>query len=292
MPKEITRMIVALKDIRIGEDFNGRKDAARDIDGLAASIKELGLVQPLVVREGGPSKTDGGRTYFLVAGERRYHAITKLGLKQVEIKLVKGNSQDAALLNLVENAQRLNLEPLEEAKQFVHVMQRFKMTQAQLAKKTGKSEPYISQRLSLLKNASPEVKAAVEKGSITATHAREMVTLPPEQQKEMIEEIEAKKKNGKKVSVAEVKEAADTRKATNGVKRNGKKAPVYDQEKLKLGRELLEGHKAACRPLSAIVEQMGALAQKSERASSDVTKQTIKHQMAALEWVTHVRDAL
>jgi len=291
MPKDISRVVIAYKDIRIGEDFNGRK-VMKDIEELAESIQENGLIQPLVVREGGPDKSsEGRRTYFLVAGERRYRALGLLKRTQVEVKLVKGNSQDAALLNIVENAQRLNLEPFEEAKQLVAVMERHKLTQAQLAKKIGKSEPYISQRIALLKNTAPEVKEAVENGVITPTHAREMVTLPKDQQREVLQDIVDKKKNGKKVSVAEVKDEADKRKAALP-KRRGKKAPSYDQEKVKLAKEMFEGKELSYRPRMAILEQMGALCQQAERAQSDTSKQAIKYKIAALEWVTGGRETL
>jgi ParB-like chromosome segregation protein Spo0J len=165
------------------------------------------------------------------------------------------------------------------------------MTQAELAAKTGKSVPYISQRLTLLKNTAPEVKEAVENGVISPTHARELVSLPKDQQLEVLQDVLEKKKSGQKVSVSSVKEEADRRKATLPP-RKGKKGPVYDQEKVKLAREMFDGKELSCRPRTAILEQMGALCQQAERTQSDVTKQAIKHKMAALEWVTGGRETL
>src|SRR5258708_974429 len=113
MSKEVSRAFVTYADIVIGEDFNPRKSLG-DIDGLAASIKAHSLIQPLVVREGGPA-ADGRRKYFLVAGERRYRAIGKLGMKQVEVKVVKGDTHRQAQLALVENLHRENMDPVQEA---------------------------------------------------------------------------------------------------------------------------------------------------------------------------------
>lgn len=299
MSKEIERVSALYDDISIGPDFNSRKQL-RNIEELADSIDENGLVNPLTVREGGPARTDGKRKFFLVAGERRYRAIGVLRerhptkYRTVEVKLVKGNTQEIAALNLIENLQRENLDPLEEADAMQLYMAQFKLTQAQLAKKLGKSEPYISQRLSLRNNTAPGVKAALEKGEITPTHAREIVTLSVDKQEEVLSVIKERKAQGKKVSVQDVKEEADRHKAAQGGNKRGRKntSPVFDDEKVKAAKEIYAGQAIDVRPKTAFLEQLGGLANRAQRATSDATKAATKAQVAALEWALGLRDAL
>jgi ParB family chromosome partitioning protein len=320
VPKEISRVLVPYEDIMIGDDFNGRK-LMKNIEELAASLDENGLIQPLVLREGGPSKTDGRRKYFLIAGERRYQAIGLLrdprwtppagadGKKparkrgpaswaQVEAKLVKGNTQENSILNLIENLQREGLDPLEEAQAMKDYMETYKATQAQLARKVGKSEPYISQRLTLLKSTTPEVKAAIDKGVISTTHAREMVALPPTRQTSMLKDIEELQRNGKKVSVADVKQEADRHKAELGIKptrepRTVRDVPDYDEEKVALARRVYQGKSFDVRPKAALIEQLGASLQRLQRPQlAEASRVKTKAQVDTLEWFLGIRDTL
>jgi ParB-like chromosome segregation protein Spo0J len=320
VPKEISRVLVPYEDIMIGEDFNGRK-LMKNLEELAASLDENGLIQPLVLREGGPSKTDGRRKYFLIAGERRYQAIGRLrdpnwsppagpdGKKgarkrgpaawaQVEAKLVKGNTQENSILNLIENLQREGLEPLEEAQAMKDYMEKYSATQAQLAKKLGKSEPYVSQRLTLLKSTAPEVKEAIDKGVISATHAREMVALPPTRQKSMLKDIEELQRNGKKVSVADVKVEADRHKAELGIHptrepRIVRNVPDYDEEKVALARRVYQGKSFDVRPKAALIEQLGALLLRLQRPQlAEASRLKIKAQVDTVEWFLGIRDTL
>ena len=287
MPKEISRLMIAYDDIVIGEDFNPRKSLG-DIDSLAHSIEKHGLIQPIVVREGGPAG-DGRRKYFLVAGERRYRACGKLKMKQVEIKLIKGDSHRQAQLALVENLHRENLDPLQEAEAMQKYMAAYGLNQAELAKDLEMSAPYVSQRLSLLKKATPEVKEALDKGVITSTHAREIVSLPPEQQKEVVAKIKKEEKEtGKKASVAKVKDETDKRKAK--IKRE--KAPDYDKDKIESAKEAYEGMKLEMQTKSAVLEMLGTLIERAQRAKSTESKASIKAQIAFGEWVLGVRDTL
>jgi ParB family chromosome partitioning protein len=319
VPKEISRVLVPYEDIMIGDDFNGRK-LMKSIAELAASLDENGLIQPLVLREGGPSKTDGRRKYFLIAGERRYRAIGLLrdpswappvgsdGRKalrkrapaswtQVEAKLVKGNTQENSILNLIENLQREGLEPLEEAQAMQDYMAKYRVTQAALARKLGKSEPYVSQRLTLLRSIAPEVRDAIDKGVISATHAREMVALPAETQKVVLRGIEEQKRSGKKVSVADVKESADRHKADLGLKptreRPARESPDYDEEKVALARQVYQGKSFDVRPKAALIEQLGALIQRLQRPQlGEAGRVKTQAQVDTLEWFLGVRDTL
>lgn len=318
--KEDNKSRVAFADIVLDPDFNSRKTFT-NIEELAASLDQNGMITRLDVREGG-ADAKGKRKYFLIAGHRRHMAIDKYlrdpdwapvdakGKKlprkttpaswvTVEVKKHKGTSQDNAIINMIENLQREALDPIEEAQAMLLYIEKYKVNQAQLAHKLGKSEPYISQRLSLLKNTAPEVKEALEKGSVSPTQVREMVTLPKAQQKEMLQEIEAKQeKTGKKVSVEEIKKDADKRKDTLGIKREKaprKKAnePGYDAEKVAAAKEVYEGKDLEVRPKTALLEQLGALTERLKNPKvSDETKAKTKNQIATLEFVFGLRESL
>lgn len=308
---------VAFSDIVVVEGSNSRK-TYMNIDELAASMDENGMLSRLVVREGG-ANGEGKRKYPLVAGHRRYKAIEKLrdpdwspvdksGKKlprkttpaswaQVDVKKVKGNTQQQAVLNLVENLQRENLDPLEEAQAMANYIETYKVTQAELAHKLGKSEPYVSQRLSLLKNTASEVKDALEKGEVSPTQVREIVTLPKPEQREVLAKIQEKQAGGKKMSVEAVKDVADKAKAKLGIKRDKpkKKAsePEYDNDKVAVAKEIYEGKEIDMRPKTAILEQLGTLNERLKKPNiSDETKAKTKNYIAALEFTAGLRESL
>jgi ParB-like chromosome segregation protein Spo0J len=316
--KDKEKARVAFADIVIVEGSNSRKTYT-NIDELAASMDENGMISDLVVRESGGDK-EGKRKYPLIAGHRRYKAIEllrdpewspkdKSGKKlprkttpaswaQVNVKKVKGNTQQQAQLNLVENLQRENLDPLEEAQAMFNYIETYKVTQAELAHKLGKSEPYISQRLSLLKNTATEVKEALETGDVSPTQVREMVTMPKPVQKEVLQKIKDKQaETGKKMSVEDVKVIADKEKAKLGIKREKTKKkgnePEYDNEKVAAAKEIYEGKEIDMRPKTAILEQLGALNGRLKKDNiSDETKAKTKNYIAALEFTAGLRDSL
>lgn len=292
MPKDVSRVLAAYSDISVGPDFNSRKKM-NNIEELAESIREIGLVQPLVVREGGPSRTDGKRKFFLVAGERRYRAVGLLGWTQVEVKLVKGNTQATALMNLVENAQREAVEPYEEAQAIQRIMTDYKMTQAELAKRIGKSEPYVSQRLKLLTSTAPEVKVEVEKGNITPTHARELSNLPKAEQVEVLDDVKKKEKErgGKKVTVSEMKDEVDRRREKHKAEKDPEHARTL--ERVKEIRQTYEGVDLTVRPKRELLEILWTLKTRLEKPNiSDDTKKATKAQISLMECVFGVRAGL
>lgn len=309
MSKEV-RSLVAFSDVFVPEDFNSRKTMGA-LDELAYSLDQQGLIQPLVVREGGPSKKDPNkRGFFLVAGERRYRAIELLrnadyvpvidGKKmprktspsswnQVEVKLIKGDLERQITVNLLENAQREDVPPIEQAQSMKHAMDTLGWSQSELAKRMGKSEPWVSQRLKLLKQATPELQKAVQTGKLKSTHGREIASLPAAHQKDVLDHIEEKeKKTGKKVTAAEVKDEVDRRKTA--IKR--KDNPDYDKERVKAAREAYEGIEMSIKPKQALLEQLAVFMEKAERAKSSESKQVIKGQIAVVEWVLGVRDSI
>ena len=150
---------------------NPRKDfSAGELDELAASIKERGVIQPIVVRAA-PERADG---YEIIAGERRWRAAQRAGLHDVPIAIVEATDKQSLEFAIIENVQRADLNPIEEAAGYVALMEQCNHTQDEVAKIVGKSRPYIGNMVRLLKL--PEaVKNLVRQGKLSAGHARLLV---------------------------------------------------------------------------------------------------------------------
>ncbi len=143
---------------------------------LAASIKEHGLLQPLVVTRLGPER------YQLIAGERRWQAARLAGLETVPVVVKEATPQQLLELALVENIQRADLNPLEEAAAYRQLVDEFGLTQEQVAARVGKSRVAVTNTLRLLK-LPPQVQQALADGTIREGHARALLALPtPEAQ--------------------------------------------------------------------------------------------------------------
>lgn len=152
---------------------------------LAQSIAEIGLIQPIVVREA----EDG---YELIAGERRWRACKMLGKSSITALVVKAASAELQqVIALVENMQREDLNPLEEAESIFNILRLTNLTQEELARKLGKTQATISNKLRLLK-LEPEVKEALRRGELGERQARSLVGLQREQQLKMLESIREK----------------------------------------------------------------------------------------------------
>jgi ParB family transcriptional regulator, chromosome partitioning protein len=151
---------------------NPRRDFDPDeLDGLAESLRAHGLVQPIVVRPAG----GGSETYEIIAGERRWRAAQKAGLHEVPVVVLPVSDAKALELAIVENVQRTDLNPVEEAMGYRALMEAFEYSQADLGAAVGKSRAHIANTLRLLKL--PEaVLAALEAGALSAGHARALVT--------------------------------------------------------------------------------------------------------------------
>jgi ParB family chromosome partitioning protein len=302
VPKDI-RSFVAFSDIDPGDNISD-STMRRINDGLeefARSIDTNGLLQPLLVIEGGPSKTEKKRRYRLKIGFRRYFAIKLLregklkGQKtgaaswaQIEVKFLKGNEREHDAKNLVENLHRKDLDPLEESMAMQSYMDKHACTQAQLARDIAKSEPYVSQRLGLMRAASEEVRSALRDGVISATHAREISAMPKAKQDEMVADLRERVANGEKIHVAEVREEVQAKTPKSERKKGGRKAASFDAEKITIAKEAYSEKKIAPRPRQALLEGLGTLVQRENRNS---TEKTI-HMTHALEWVLGLRDTL
>ncbi|MCI8810155.1 MAG: ParB/RepB/Spo0J family partition protein [Oscillibacter sp.] len=137
---------------------------------LADSIREHGIIQPLTVR-----KLSSGY-YQIIAGERRWRAARIAGLKEVPAVVIEADDQKASELALVENLQREDLNPMEEAAGFQALIQTYHMTQEEAAKRVGKSRSAVTNALRLL-GLNPTVRKQVESGQLSAGHARALLPL-------------------------------------------------------------------------------------------------------------------
>ena len=142
---------------------------------LADSIQQHGIIQPLTVR-----KLQSGY-YQIIAGERRWRAARMAGLTQVPAVVIEADDRKAMELAMIENLQREDLNPIEEAEGYKVLMEQYNMTQEETAKRVGKSRPAVANALRLL-NLCKEVRALVEEGKLTGGHARALVPLTAEMQ--------------------------------------------------------------------------------------------------------------
>ena len=139
---------------------------------LADSITEHGIIQPLTVR-----KLSSGY-YQIIAGERRWRAARLAGLQEVPVIVMEADDRKAAELAMIENLQREDLNPMEEAAGFQSLIETYHMTQEEAAQRVGKSRSAVTNALRLL-GLSPSVRKLVEENKLTAGHARALVPLSP-----------------------------------------------------------------------------------------------------------------
>lgn len=154
----------------------------RSLEELAQSIRSHGVIQPLIVRP-----VLAGR-YEIVAGERRWRAAMMVGLKDVPAKVEVLSDQKAASLALIENIQRDNLNPIEEALAIQRLIREFSMTHEQVAASIGYSRTATSNLLRLL-NLSAVVQEYLQAGKVDMGHARALLPLPPEMQGVIVDKV-------------------------------------------------------------------------------------------------------
>ena len=159
------------------EDFD-----QQSIDELAQSIKEKGVIQPLLVRRSGDN-------YELIAGERRLRAANSLGLKEIPIIVRDVSDQDSLELALIENIQREGLNPIEEAHAYQHLMDKFQVTQEKISEVLGKARTTITNTLRLLK-LPHEIQQEMKKGRISFAHGRTLLEIDDaNQQRKLMQDI-------------------------------------------------------------------------------------------------------
>lgn len=189
---------------------------------LADSIREHGIIQPLTVR-----KLASGY-YQIIAGERRWRAARLAGLQEVPVVVIEADDRKAAELAMIENLQREDLNPMEEALGYRSLIQQYHMTQEEAARRVGKSRPAVTNALRLL-DLDPSVQQQITEGQLSAGHGRALVPLSPAMQvraaatvvqgglsvrqtEALVKRLTAEKKDPKKAGPGQVDYAAEAQK--------------------------------------------------------------------------------
>ena len=167
-----TVQYISIHDVKPNANQPRKVFDEEKIAELAASIKENGIIQPLIVRK-------KGKGYEIVAGERRWRASVKAELKEVPCIVRELDDEQNMLLAIVENMQREDLNPMEEAEGLNQMIAAYGLTQEQVSKSIGKSRPYIANSLRLLK-LPEEIRDLISDGSLSAGHGRTLVSVPDE----------------------------------------------------------------------------------------------------------------
>ena len=171
--KKIETNKISITDLTRNK-FQPRKHFGKDnLEELTNSIKEQGVIQPIVVR---PDKANTNK-YEIIAGERRWLAAQNAGLHEVPVVILNVDDVKSLEFAIVENVQRQDLNPIEEAKGYQKLIDEFNYNQEKLSKFIGKSRSYIANSLRLL-SLSPDVIDHMEKGNLTAGHARALIGVP------------------------------------------------------------------------------------------------------------------
>ena len=220
-------------------DIEPNKDQARKqfdeaaLSELADSIAQHGVLQPLLVRP----LIGGG--YQLVAGERRWRASRIAGLTQVPVVIKELSDTEAAVISLIENLQREDLNPVEEALGFASLMKDFSLTQEEAAQKVGKSRPAVANALRLLK-LPEKVLDMVRENKLSAGHARALATI--EDEKVLISTAELIVEKGLSVRAVEKLVKTLTAEKKEKAKKTASRPTFFDEVELSLNNSL--GRKA------------------------------------------------
>lgn len=171
----------------VPNQFQPRKVfTSESIQELAATIKEHGLLQPIIVREYAPDQ------YEIIAGERRYRAMQLLGWEKAPAIVQKMDDDESASMALVENLQREGLSAIEEGQAYVAPMKLNHLTQGALAQQLGKSQAFVANKIRLLKLSAP-VQEAIMNGQISERHGRELLKLDESEQVPALQQVFAEK---------------------------------------------------------------------------------------------------
>jgi ParB family chromosome partitioning protein len=224
----------SLGTVPVGEIVRGRYQPRRafareSLEELAASIRVQGVMQPVVLRQ----RAQGG--YELVAGERRWRAAQIAGLERIPAVIKQVTDEQALAMALIENIQREDLNPLEEAGALDRLREEFNLTQQQIADAVGKSRVAVTNLLRLL-NLAPAVSELLAGGAIEMGHARALLSLEPLEQERLAAEVAAK---GLSVRQTEALVRRRLNTPTSGQPRRAQKSGK-DADTLRLERDLSE----------------------------------------------------
>jgi ParB family chromosome partitioning protein len=172
---------ISIHDVRPNANQPRKTFDEEKIAELAASIRENGIIQPLIVRK-------KGKAYEIVAGERRWRASVKAELKEVPCIVRDIDDEQNMLLAIVENMQREDLNPLEEAEGLNQMIATYGLTQEQVSRSVGKSRPYIANSLRLLK-LPEDIKALISEGTISAGHGRALLSVEDEERQKKLTDM-------------------------------------------------------------------------------------------------------
>ena len=189
-----------------------------ELDELVASLRERGIIQPIIARP----VSGVSDVYEIIAGERRWRAAQRAGLHEVPVVIVEATDADALQLAIIENVQRADLNPLEEAEGYRALMEEFGNSQDEIAKIIGKSRSHVANTLRLLKL--PEtIKSYIHAGKLSAGHARMLVGQPDAER--LAEEIVARGLNVRQVEslARESTERGGKTRGVRALRRDGRK---------------------------------------------------------------------
>jgi ParB family transcriptional regulator, chromosome partitioning protein len=183
---------VATSSLRPNARNPRRVFSETELDELTASLRERGMIQPIVARpvRGAPD------AYEIIAGERRWRAAQRAGLHEVPVVIIEATDEESLQLAIIENVQRTDLNPLEEAEGYRALVEDYSHTQDDIAKMVGKSRSHVANTLRLLK-LPPSIRAYIFKGKLDAGHARMLVGQPNAEK--LAEEIVARGLNVRQV---------------------------------------------------------------------------------------------
>lgn len=219
-----------LMTVRISMVEPDKKQPRKEFDEaslseLADNISQMGVLQPLLVR---PAEAAG--RYTIVAGERRWRAARLAGVTEVPVIVRKMTDIEAAQIALIENIQREDLNPIEEAQGYKRLASEFSMTQEEIAKAVGKSRPVVANMIRLLELPA-ELVEAVQNGNLSVGHAKVLCGLPEPVQFRLFNDVV-----NEELNVRQLEEAVKKLSAENGTvqKRKKKKQAAFANEDLKL----------------------------------------------------------
>ena len=227
-----------LNELPVDQVVRGRYQPRREFDEqsleeLAASIRSQGLMQPVVVRR----RPQGG--YELIAGERRWRAAQLAGLTNIPAMIKDVSDEQASAMALIENIQREDLNPLEEAFALQRLKDEFQLTQQQVADAVGKSRVAVTNLLRLL-NLVPQVQQLLQSGDIEMGHARALLSLPPADQESLAREV-ADRHLSVRQTEALVRQHQSRSQSTEPAPAGGRSGnPAKDQDTRRLEQELSE----------------------------------------------------
>jgi len=234
LPAEINRL--PLTALQAGKYQPRQKMAAGGLQELAESIREQGVMQPLLVRLVSEGK------YEIIAGERRFRAATLAGLTEVPVLVSVADDQAAAAMALIENMQREDLNPLEESQGLARLIDEFGFTHEQAAKAVGKSRSAISNLLRLAQLAKP-VQAMLMAGDIDMGHARALLPLPGASQVALAQRIAAQGlsvREAERMSTALALAGGQLGEKKSKNKKNGATSPTRDPDMRRLSQEIAD----------------------------------------------------